>query len=498
MSATPEILLELRNITKEFPGVLALDHVTLDVRKGEVLALVGENGAGKSTLIKLVTGALSGWTGEMLFEGKPLRISHPYEAQRLGIAAIYQELTLCGNISVAENIFLGREPRTRLGTIDWKKLNDDAAVVLNSLGVKVSPKEKVDMLSVATQQLIEICRALTMDAKLIIMDEPTSSLSKHEINILYGIVKQLQERGISIIFISHKFDEIFTLSDRISVLRDGVLIGTLETRQTQWDDVISMMVGRKLHSMWPKRNYERQDCIFRVRNLSGGNKFHNVEWNLYQGEILGVYGLVGAGRSEMARAICGIDKADSGEIFINGAWRPLPASASKAFELGIAMLMENRKEEGLLVQMTVAENTVMSKLVNRQEPFFIHTKAERENVDAFIQKLSIKTPSRAQVANNLSGGNQQKVAIAKLLNTHSRILIFDEPTRGIDVGAKTEIYQLINALSEEGYSIVMISSELPEIVGLCDRVVVMHEGEVKQVLEKHEISQEKIVTYATA
>ncbi len=493
-----EILFQLEHITKEFPGVLALNDVSLDIQRGEVLALVGENGAGKSTLIKLMTGALTDWQGEMLFEGKPIRIAHPYEAQKLGIATIYQELTLCSNVTVADNIYLGREPKKKNGLIDWKKLYRDATDILAELGVHIPPTTEVSRLSVATQQLVEIARALTMKAKLIIMDEPTSSLSKGEVEILYGIVKRLKERGISILYISHKFDEVFALSDRISILRDGCHIATVNTAESNVDDIIKMMVGREITTMWPNRAYEKGEQVFAVRNLTRKGTFENIGWDLHKGEILGIYGLVGAGRTEMARAVCGIDSADSGEICVDGKWQALPKSAGDAITKGIVMLPEDRKEEGLLLRMSVAANISMSKMLEKSQPLVVNAKQERQYVDSFIDSLHIRTPSRNQLVNNLSGGNQQKVVVAKLMNTQSHILIFDEPTRGIDVGAKSEIYDLMNQLTEQGYSIVMISSELPEIVGMSDRVIVMFEGKIMAILNKEEANAESIVTLATS
>ncbi len=494
---TQQALLQLKGISKVYPGVRALNDVDLEIYPGEVLALVGENGAGKSTLIKILSGVLDGWSGEMFWEGRPVLIKAPWMAQSLGIATIYQELTLCGNLSVAENVFLGREPKKFGGLIDWKKMNRDTARVLESLQVSISPTTEVSRLSVANQQLIEIARALTMNAKLIIMDEPTSSLSGYEVKILMDIVKSLVAKGISILYVSHKFEEIFELSDRISILRDGEYIDTVITKEAALDHIISRMVGRQISSYYPRRELEIGEAVLSVRNLTRKNVFHDIEFELHKGEIVGVSGLVGSGRTEFARAIFGIDQVDSGEICIEGRWRALPATPLEALGLGIGFLPEDRKEHGLVLLMSVADNTTLTMNAKKGAKFLIHFPEEKRMVAHYMEKLTIRTPSEHQLVGNLSGGNQQKVVIAKWLATQSRILIFDEPTRGIDVGAKAEIYELMNELVSQGYAIMMISSELPEVIGMSDRVIVMHEGRMTATLSKEEVSPEKIMRYAT-
>ncbi len=491
-----ETLLKLTGITKEFPGVLALNKVQLDIKEAEVLALVGENGAGKSTLIKILTGALGGWSGEILWKGKPLKVNHPWEAQQAGISTIYQELTLCPDITVAENVFLGREPKKH-GAIDWAKMNAMTAEVLEKLDVHVAPTEKVGRLTVATQQLIEIARALTMNAQLIIMDEPTSSLSEHEVSTLMRIVKDLKANGISVLYISHKFNEIFEISDRISVLRDGEYIGTVNTEDAKLDDVLVMMVGRTVNIRFKERTNKIGDVIFAVENLTTAGAFEDLSFELHEGEILGVSGLVGAGRTEMARAIFGIDKSDSGAITIGGKKLPMPRSPKEALKLGIGFLPEDRKEEGLVLLMSVQENSTLTALAKNRHNTVIHSKQERSLVEEYVKKLTIKTPSIEQLTRNLSGGNQQKVVIAKWLASESKILIFDEPTRGIDVGAKAEIYDLMNELVAQGYGIIMISSELPEVIGMSDRILVMHEGRSAGIFEKDAVTPEEIMSYAT-
>ncbi|WP_044297740.1 sugar ABC transporter ATP-binding protein [Robinsoniella peoriensis] len=491
-----ETLLKLTDITKEFPGVLALNNVRLDIKEAEVLALVGENGAGKSTLIKILTGALNGWTGEILWKGEPLKVHYPWEAQQAGISTIYQELTLCPDITVSENIFLGREPKKN-GLIDWAKMNAMTAKVLERLEVSVSPTEKVSRLNVATQQLIEIGRALTMNAQLIIMDEPTSSLSEHEVYTLMKIIKDLKANGISILYISHKFNEIFDISDRISVLRDGEYVDTVNTSEANIDKVLEMMVGRTVNIRFKDRTNKIGDEIFAVEGLSSKGVFEDISFYLNEGEILGVSGLVGAGRTEMARAIFGIDKSDSGTITIGKKKRNLPRSPKEALKLGIGFLPEDRKDEGLVLLMSVLENSTLAKLAKNVSNTLINAKKERILVDEYVRKLTIKTPSSKQLTRNLSGGNQQKVVIAKWLLSKSKILIFDEPTRGIDVGAKAEIYDLMNELVADGYGIIMISSELPEVIGMSDRIMVMQEGKVAGIFNKGDVTPEEIISYAT-
>lgn len=490
-------LLRLNDITKEFPGVLALNKVQLEIDEGEILALVGENGAGKSTLIKILTGALDGWTGEILWKGKPLNVHQPWEAQQAGISTIYQELTLCPALSVAENVFLGREPKKKSGLIDWAKMNRMTKDVLAQLKVDVAPTVQVASLTVATQQLIEIARALTMNAQLIIMDEPTSSLSEHEVATLMQIVKDLRAKGVSVLYISHKFEEVFELSDKISVLRDGEYIGSMKTSEATMDEVLSMMVGRTVNVRFKERTNEIGEVIFSVDGLTSAGAFEDVSFDLREGEILGVAGLVGAGRTEMARAIFGIDRVESGEMAIYKKRHKIPKSPKEALQLGIGFLPEDRKEQGLVLLMSIEANVTMTSLAKNKHNFVIKFNEERKIVNNYVDKLLIKTPSIEQLAQNLSGGNQQKVVIAKWLASESKILIFDEPTRGIDVGAKAEIYELMNELVAQGYGIIMISSELPEVIGMSDRIMVMREGRVAGVLGKKELTPETIMTYAT-
>lgn len=491
-----DTLLELKKISKEFPGVKALNNVSIDVRKGEVLALVGENGAGKSTLIKILTGVYESTEGEIFWDGKKVRLNMPLDAQKLGIATIYQEFTLCANLTVAENVFLGRE-RTKNGFVDNNTMEAETAKILATLGVNIDPKSEVETLTVANQQLVEISRALMMNAKLLIMDEPTSSLSEYEVKSLFVVLKRLVKNGMSILFISHKFDEIFEISDRISILRDGEFIGTLETKSATQDEIISLMVGRSVSTLYPAHTGSMGEMIFAVRNMTLAGMFYDVSFELNRGEILGFSGLVGAGRTEVFNSVFGLVPAQSGEMYINGKWKPLPRSVVEAMRRGIGLLPEDRKSRGLNLLMSISENISMSWLCTDESRPILNLRQEKKRAYEYIKKINIKTPSEAQLVMNLSGGNQQKVVVAKWLATKSDVLIFDEPTRGIDIGAKTEIYQLIVDLAEQGYSIILISSELSEIIGLSDRVIVMHEGVVKAQLTGDDIEAERIMSYAT-
>jgi len=491
-----ENLLELKSISMEFPGVKALKNVSLSMRKGEVLALVGENGAGKSTLIKILTGVYEASAGQIYWEGARVHFSLPLDAQKLGITTIYQELTLCANLTVAENVFLGNE-MTRRGMVIRAEMEQKTREVLGRLGVDIDPKAEVGTLTAANQQLVEIARALIKDTRLLIMDEPTSSLSDHEIDALFVVLKQLVRQGISILFVSHKFNEIFELSNRITVLRDGEYIATLDTQTAAQDEIISLMVGRSVETLYPKRSNAIGEVVFAARNLSCKGRFHNISFALREGEILGFSGLIGAGRTEVFEAIFGRGQLQSGEVYIHGEWRPAPRSTVQAMRMGIGLLPEDRKGKGLNLLMSVGENISMSWMCTGEARSIINKKLERKRVRQYISSIHIVTPSEHQRVMNLSGGNQQKVVLAKWMATKSKILIFDEPTRGIDIGAKAEIYQLMNDLVATGYSIIIISSELPEIIGMCDRVIVMHEGVKTAELSSDELDAQRILRCAT-
>ena len=490
-------ILRMEGITKEYPGVRALDEVSLDVKRGEVHALVGENGAGKSTLVKILSGAERKDEGRIFFDGAEVEIDSPQKARKLGISVIYQELNLAPNLTVAENIFLGREMgRTPLKILDRREEERRAREILSRLGVKLDPKIPVGRLGAAQRQIVEIARAISADAKLIAMDEPTSALTESEIKGLFELIGKLKSEGVSVIYISHRIDEVFQVADRMTVLRDGRWIGTKRTGEITRDELIEMMVGRKLEEKFPKRRAEIGREILSVRNISRKGVLKDISLSLREGEILGVIGLVGSGRTEMARAIFGADPRDEGEIFVRGR-RVEIKSPIDAIRAGISLLTEDRKGQGLVLDMTVRENITLASLKKFSRLFVINRKREREVTNRFIRELSIKTPSAEGIVRNLSGGNQQKVVLSKWLLTDSKVMIFDEPTKGIDVGAKVEIYQLMNELAERGVGIIMISSELPEVLGMSDRIIVMREGRIRAELDAEKATQSQIISYAT-
>ncbi|MBC7329905.1 sugar ABC transporter ATP-binding protein [bacterium] len=488
--------LEMRGITKQFPGVLALDNVRFEVEKGEVHALVGENGAGKSTLLKILAGAIPMDKGEIILNGKPVHFHSPLDAIQAGIAVIYQEFNLVPYLSAGENIFLGREPRKFNGFVDFGKLHREAQEILDRIGANFSSRTLVAQLSVAQQQMTEIAKALSQNAQIIAMDEPTSALTEREVEHLFEIIRSLKSEGVAIIFVSHRLEEIFQIADRITVLRDGKYIGTKRIEETNRDEVITMMVGREIKEKIPKRPAKIGEEILRVEGLTREGVFRDISFTLHKGEVLGLAGLVGAGRTEIARAIFGADPIDRGKIYLEGKEVRI-RSPQDAIRLGIGLLTEDRKRYGLVLPMTVRENTTLANLMEVAIRGFINFAKEREAARRFVEDLDIKTPSIEQIARNLSGGTQQKLVLAKWLFTKSKVLIFDEPTRGIDVGAKVEIYELMNQLAERGVGIIMISSELPEILGMSDRILVIHEGKIAGELTREEATQEKIMHLAT-
>ena len=488
--------LEMRGITKQFPGVLALDNVQFEVERGEVHALVGENGAGKSTLLKILAGAITMDKGEIILNGKPVRFHSPLDAIQAGIAVIYQEFNLVPYLSAGENIFLGREPRKFNGFVDFRKLHSEAQKILDRIGANFSSRTLVSQLSVAQQQMTEIAKALSQNAQIIAMDEPTSALTEREVEHLFDIIRSLKSEGVAIIFVSHRLEEIFQIADRITVLRDGKYVGTKRIEETNRDEVITMMVGREIKEKIPKRPAKIGEEILRVEGLTREGVFRDISFTLHKGEVLGLAGLVGAGRTEIARAIFGADPIDRGKIYLEGKEVRI-RSPQDAIRLGIGLLTEDRKRYGLVLPMTVRENTTLANLMEVAMRGFINFAKEREVARKFVEDLDIATPSIEQIARNLSGGTQQKLVLAKWLFTKSKVLIFDEPTRGIDVGAKVEIYELMNQLAERGVGIIMISSELPEILGMSDRILVIHEGRIAGELKREEATQEKIMHLAT-
>jgi ribose transport system ATP-binding protein len=489
--------LEMRQICKSFPGVRALDKVDLTVYKGEIHAICGENGAGKSTLMKILSGAEQMDTGEILLEGKKVHLDNPIRALHLGISTIYQELNLAPYLTAAENIFLGREPAGTLpGFVNFTDMYRRAEQIIESLGVHLDVRLPVNRLSIAQQQMVEIARAASRESKIIIMDEPSATLTEHELASLFALMRKLKSEGIAIIYISHRLEEIFGLCDRVTVMRDGQLVSTHNVSELDRQQIIRLMVGRELNQMIPERNVPIGDPVLKVEKVSRKGKLKDISLTVRSGEVVGIAGLVGAGRTELAKVIFGADPMDSGEIQFMG--KPVHIdSPKKAIEIGIGLVTEDRKAEGLVLPRTVRENITLANLHNISKGGFIQSGSERTIAEHYIKDLSIKTPSMNQIVKNLSGGNQQKVVLAKWLCTQSKFLIFDEPTRGIDVGAKAEIYNLMNTLAGQGVAILMISSDLPEILGMSDRILVMHEGRIAGELMKSEATQEKIMHLAT-
>lgn len=490
-------LLEMRGISKFYPGVIALNDVRFDLMPGEVHALCGENGAGKSTLMKILAGAETKDRGEVRLKGEPVDIRSPQDAMDRGVNIIYQEFNLVPHLSAAENIYLGREPGAAVpGFINFKKLYGDAQSVMDSLGVAVDVRAEVSGLSVAQQQMVEIAKATSRNSTIIAMDEPSATLTDHELRNLFELIKKLKSQGVGVIYISHRMEEIFSICDRVTVFRDGQYVATKRIQDTDRDDVIRMMVGRELKESIPKRPAPIGEPVLEVRGLTRKGVFEDISFTVRRGEIVGIGGLVGAGRTEVARAIFGADPIDAGEILVNG--KPVrPRSPREAIELGIGLVPEDRKSLGLILNMAVRENTTLANLDLLAVLGFVNRKKEREVSEKYVKDLRVRTPSIEQEVKNLSGGNQQKVVLAKWLFTDSQLLIFDEPTRGIDVGAKIEIYELMNELVAKGAGMIMISSELPELLGMSDRILVMHEGRITGELSRAEATQEKVMQLAT-
>ncbi|MFW7431231.1 sugar ABC transporter ATP-binding protein [Vagococcus carniphilus] len=492
-----EVILEMNQISKSFGAVQALDNVNLTLKKGEVHALMGENGAGKSTLMKILTGIYEKDAGTINYNGREINYKNPKEAMDDGIVIVHQELNMINHLSVAQNIFIGRESMKGIFTDD-SDINRKTEELFNRLNMTVNPKEQVGHLTVGKMQMVEIAKAISMNAKIIVFDEPTAALTESEINELFNIIEDLKQKDIGIVYISHRMDEIKRITDRVTVMRDGEYVGTIDTASSTKDEIIDMMVGRVIYEE-PKQYSEVSDdakVVLSVKNLSLGNKVKNLSFDLKQGEILGVSGLMGAGRTEMARLIFGADQKDSGEIYVHD--KKVEINQPKdAVENGIGYLSEDRKQYGVVVGMSVENNIVMTNVGNYVSGGLINDKKINETSNKFIKMLGIKTPSAHQLIRNLSGGNQQKVVIAKWLEQDSDILIFDEPTRGIDVGAKSEIYELMTELTKMGKSIIMISSELTEILRMSDRVMVMCEGKKTGEVDISEATQEKILHFAT-
>lgn len=492
-----DVILTMKDIDKSFLGVHALDHVSLEIRKGEVLALVGENGAGKSTLMKVLTGIYKKDSGTIIYEGKEVEFHNTKEAQKAGIVIVHQELNMLGHLSVAQNIFIGREFKKGLG-IDDKKMNEEAKKLFEQLNINIDTSEQMNKLTVGKQQLCEIAKAISHKAKIIIFDEPSAALTESEIDELFKIIRDLRKKGLGIVYISHRMDEIKKITDRVTVMRDGSYVGTLITNDCTKDEIINMMVGRVIYEDPKTQNMVPADApvVLKVDHLRAGRMVKDVSFELHRGEILGFSGLMGAGRTETARALFGADPIESGDIYINGEKVEIK-SPQDAVKHGIGYLSEDRKRYGIVVQKTVAENTTMASLNDYINGIFINKGKEEAVAKKYVEALSTKTPSVDQLVVNLSGGNQQKVVIAKWLTCDSDILIFDEPTRGIDVGAKNEIYKLMNKLAKDGKAIIMISSEMTEILRMSDRIVVMCEGIKTGELDISEATQENVMSLAT-
>ena len=488
--------LEMLKIKKRFGGVEALKSVDLRVKPGEIHALVGENGAGKSTLMKVLSGVYTPDEGEIYIDGKKIKITDTKSAFSNGISVIYQEFALARDISVAENIFLDDLAAGRK-TIRWRQMNSRAHDLLGKLNFgQINEKSIVSDLSVAYQQVVEICKALSKDASILVLDEPTALLASSESEQLFKLLQHLKSHGTTIIYISHRLDEIFRICDRITVLKDGCYIDTVEKSMIDDKKLVNMMIGRDLKDYFPHRNAVIGETLLEVSNLKSGKKINDVSFRVRRGEVLGFAGLVGSGRTETARAIYGVDKYKSGKILLNGKQVTIK-STKNALEMGIGFLSEDRKNQGVLLELPIKYNITLSVIKKFCKLFgSINNKKENEFVDSMVKRLNIKTDSIISLVANLSGGNQQKVSIAKLLATESEVLIFDEPTRGIDVGAKIEIYNIINHLAEEGYAIIMISSEMEEVIGMCDRCIVMRNGSVSGELNKEELAEENIIRYA--
>ena len=488
--------MQMQNLRKQYPGVLALDNVSLALNRGEVHCLVGENGAGKSTLIKILSGALRKDAGEVQVDGQAVELASPAEAQRLGIGIIHQDFKLVPDLSVAENLLLGNEPtRRHTPFIDFRRLHEMARAALAQLGETIDTRAIVRSLSVAQQQLVEIAKALSRNVRILAMDEPSAALTENELKNLFSVIRRLKSEGVGIIYISHRLEEIFEIGDRLTVLRDGKVIHTGMVREADRRSLIRWMVGRELENEYPRIELQRGKEMLRLEDLQAG-VLHDINLTLYQGEILGLAGLVGAGRSELARVIFGADPKRSGRIFLEGR-EVSPRSPREAIDLGIGLLTEDRNRYGLIMQMAVRENISLANLRDLVVGPFIRRKKENGVARRHVEELRIKTPTIEQQVENLSGGNRQKVVLARWLYTRSKVLIFDEPTAGIDVGVKYEIYSLINQLTKDGVGVLVISSDLPELLGVCNRVAVMCEGRITGFLSREEATQEKVMTLAT-
>lgn len=489
--------LQLKGICKSFPGVKALDNVSLNVRKGTVHSLVGENGAGKSTLMKILNGSLMPDEGEIWIDNQKVNVRTPKDAEELGIAMIWQELQFVPYLTIQENLVINGHPKKgKTPFIDWKKIHESAKTILEKEGITHDPKTLLSDISVSDIQLLEIVKATTKNAQIIIMDEPTSSLTQHETDRLMEKIKKLREEGTTILYISHKMDEVFELSDDVTIMRDGKFVGTYPIEDVNRDEIIAMMVGRKVENIYPQRDTAIGDILFEVKELCCGKLYQNVSFNVKKGEIVGFAGLVGAGRTEIMRAIAGLDPCDSGDVFLEGK-KINPKSVTNAVDAGIMMATEDRRRYGLIPIRSIKENITLAGLKKLCRGPFINKKQEDKEAMIYFKRMRVKAPNLNTPTYTLSGGNQQKAVLAKWMMANPKVFIMDEPTRGIDVGAKFEIYNLMNEMIREGMSIIMISSELPELLGMCDRIYIVCEGRINGEISREEFTQERIMNLAT-
>ena len=491
-----DYVLELQGITKIFPGVKALDHVQFQLKPGEIHALMGENGAGKSTFIKVITGVHKAEEGQMFLEGKAVDFKGPKDAQKAGIAAIYQHVTAYPHLSVAENIFMGHEIKKH-EIVQWKEMYRRADEYLAKLNADFKSTAEMGALSVAQQQMVEIAKALSMDAKIIIMDEPTAALTRNESEQLYTITETLRDHGASIIFISHRFEDMYRLASRVTVFRDAKYIGTYNVNEITRTDLIKAMVGREIVDMFPKPYVKIGEEVFRVEKLSKLGYFKDVSFSVRKGEILGLTGLVGAGRTEIVQTIYGVEHYDSGKMYLNGEEIKVKNPAD-ALEKSIGLLTEDRQHQGLILNWGIGRNITLTEIARLGKSGLTNEKAERQKAKELAELVGTKAVTIFDKVSSLSGGNQQKIVVAKILASQLKVIILDEPTKGVDVGAKTEIYEIMGELAQQGYAIIMISSEMPEILGMCDRVIVMCEGRITGELNREEATQERILKFAMA
>lgn len=493
-----DTILEMKHIVKTFPGVRAVDDVSISVKKGEVYALLGENGAGKSTLMKILDGIQPADSGEIIFDGQKVNIKSPSDALKLGISMIFQELNPIPELTIAENLFAGiRFPRKMCGIVDWKAAYQKSEELFKRWRLNYDPRKKMKSLSLADCQMIEIIKAISYNAKLIIMDEPSSSLTEKEVGKLFEFIRELKKEGISIIIITHKLDEVYAITDTVAVMRDGKYIGSKPTKEITRAEMIRMMVGRDIKEVYKEKDYEIGDVVLSVKNLKRGRMVNDVSFEVHQGEILGFSGIVGAGRTETMRCIFGLDRAESGTVLLDG--QPIRVKEPHdAIHQGIMMVTEDRKKDGLVLIRSIYENMLLPSTYRKSNKGILNKKNESRDVDKYYKELEVKAPSINVITNQLSGGNQQKVIIAKWLMMNPKVLIMDEPTRGIDILAKSEIYRIMRELAKKGVAIILVSSDMEEVLGVSDRIAVMCQGQVTGFLDREEFDQEKIMEYATA